>query len=237
MSPSVVSAARALLGLASLLLSLGAALVLTLGLWLALDSAGLQTRLTYRTTDTVMDTELHSGDITKILQSYVDPAVSDNIAYTLVILGSFIFLTSFLGYCGFTKEPRLALTLLGICSVLGLCVEAGLVVAASQLDLWHPLARRPDTSGLGWVETVKNAHCCGLGEDNARHLYQCIAANLACYDRAHAALNLLVAAGAVLAAAQLLAAVLSFYLGGAAARRSYKLSLSGSTGSIIELLD
>ena len=239
MSPScsVVTAARALLGLASLLLSLGAALVLALGLWLALDSAGLQTRLTYRTTDTNMDTELHSGDLTKILKNFVDPAVSDNVAYILIILGSFIFITSFLGYCGFTKEPRLPLTILGICSVLGLCVEAGLVVAASQLDLWHPLARRPDTAGLGWVETVKNAHCCGLGEDNARHLYQCIAANLACYDRAHAALNLLVAAGAVLAAAQLLAAVLSFYLGGAAARRSYKLSLSGSTGSIIELLD
>ena len=70
MSPSVVSAARALLGLASLLLSLGAALLLTLGLWLALDSAGLQTRLTYRTTDTVMDTELHSGDITMILHTW-----------------------------------------------------------------------------------------------------------------------------------------------------------------------
>ena len=113
-------------------------------------------------------------------------------------------------------------------------VGAFSVITNLRMQLFEAL---PDTAGLGWVETVKNAHCCGLGEDNARHLYQCIAANLACYDRAHAALNLLVAAGAVLAAAQLLAAVLSFYLGGAAARRSYKLSLSGSTGSIIELLD
>ena len=148
MSPScsVVTAARALLGLASLLLSLGSALLLALGLWLALDSAGLQTRLTYRTTDTNMDTELRSGDLTMILKNFVDPALSDYVAYILIILGSFIFVTSFLGYCGFTKEPRLPLTILGICSVLGLCVEAGLVVAASQLDLWHPLARRPDTS-------------------------------------------------------------------------------------------
>ena len=48
------------------------------------------------------------------LQEFVEPAVIEQAAYILIALGAFIFIISFLGYCGSIKESRVLLTAYGI---------------------------------------------------------------------------------------------------------------------------
>ena len=44
----------------------------------------------------------------------MEPAVIEQAAYILIALGAFIFIISFLGYCGAIKESRVLLTAYGI---------------------------------------------------------------------------------------------------------------------------
>jgi tetraspanin-18 len=48
------------------------------------------------------------------LQEFVEPAVIEQAAYILIALGAFLFIISFLGYCGAIKESRVLLTAFGI---------------------------------------------------------------------------------------------------------------------------
>lgn len=57
------------------------------------------------------------------LQTFVDPQLIDNAAYILIALGAFIFILSFLGYCGSIKESRVLLTAYGIFIVIIFCME------------------------------------------------------------------------------------------------------------------
>ena len=50
----------------------------------------------------------------KHFQAFVEPAVIEQAAYILIALGAFIFIISFLGYCGAIKESRVLLTSYGI---------------------------------------------------------------------------------------------------------------------------
>lgn len=49
----------------------------------------------------------------------------DNAAYILIALGAFIFILSFLGYCGSIKESRVLLTAYGIFIIIIFCMEVG----------------------------------------------------------------------------------------------------------------
>ena len=48
------------------------------------------------------------------LQEFVEPAVIEQAAYILLALGAFLFIISFLGYCGAIKESRVLLTAFGV---------------------------------------------------------------------------------------------------------------------------
>ena len=60
------------------------------------------------------------------LQKFVDPQLIDNAAYILIALGAFIFILSFLGYCGSIKESRVLLTAYGIFILIIFCMEVGI---------------------------------------------------------------------------------------------------------------
>ena len=49
-----------------------------------------------------------------ILQEFSNPSTLDHIAYILIAIGGFIFLVSFLGYCGSLQESRVMLTSYGL---------------------------------------------------------------------------------------------------------------------------
>ena len=51
------------------------------------------------------------------------PSVLDHSAYILVAVGGFIFIISFLGYCGSIKESRVLLTAYGIFLIIIFCLQ------------------------------------------------------------------------------------------------------------------
>lgn len=56
-------------------------------------------------------------------QSFVEPTVIENAAYILIAIGAFIFIISFLGYCGSIKESRVLLTSYGIFLIIIFILE------------------------------------------------------------------------------------------------------------------
>ena len=58
-----------------------------------------------------------------VCQEFVEPAVIDQAGYILIALGAFIFIISFLGYCGSIKESRVLLTAYGIFLIIIFCLE------------------------------------------------------------------------------------------------------------------
>ena len=50
----------------------------------------------------------------KYSQEFVEPVVIEQGAYIFIALGAFLFIISFLGYCGAIKESRVLLTAYGI---------------------------------------------------------------------------------------------------------------------------
>ena len=55
-----------------------------------------------------------NDEANNILQEFSNPSMLDHIAYILIAIGGFIFLVSFLGYCGSLQESRVMLTSYGL---------------------------------------------------------------------------------------------------------------------------
>ena len=62
-------------------------------------------------------------------QEFVEPAVIDQAGYILIALGAFIFIISFLGYCGSIKESRVLLTAYGIFLIIIFCLEVRYIIS------------------------------------------------------------------------------------------------------------
>ena len=57
----------------------------------------------------------------------MEPTVIENAAYILIAIGAFIFIISFLGYCGSIKESRVLLTSYGIFLIIIFILEVRLI--------------------------------------------------------------------------------------------------------------
>ena len=89
--------------------------VLVVGTWLAADKASfINLTLNVTTSKYSPASPFVSEDAEKILKEFVEPAVIEQSAYILIAVGAFIFIISFLGYCGSIKESRVLLTAYGI---------------------------------------------------------------------------------------------------------------------------
>ena len=55
-----------------------------------------------------------NAEAQNILQEFSNPSVLDHTAYILIAIGGFVFIISFLGYCGSLQESRLMLTAYGL---------------------------------------------------------------------------------------------------------------------------
>ena len=55
-----------------------------------------------------------NAEAQNILQEFSNPSVLDHTAYILIAIGGFVFIISFLGYCGALQESRLMLTAYGL---------------------------------------------------------------------------------------------------------------------------
>ena len=67
----------------------------------------------------------------------MEPTVIENAAYILIAIGAFIFIISFLGYCGSIKESRVLLTSYGIFLIIIFILEVR-VIEIQNLSLPSP---------------------------------------------------------------------------------------------------
>jgi len=113
------------------------------------------------------------------IEKFVDPQLIDNAAYILIALGAFIFILSFLGYCGSIKESRVLLTAYGIFIIIIFCMEIAVVVLAvvykgshvdattkgfltNTLTEHYSAAQDKDAVAFSWDHIMGHFKCCGV---------------------------------------------------------------------------
>ena len=67
----------------------------------------------------------------RILQELTEPTVIEQGAYILIAAGAFIFIISFLGYCGAIKESRVLLTAYGLFIIIIAVLQVAAIVLAT----------------------------------------------------------------------------------------------------------
>ncbi len=99
-------------------------------------------------------------------------------AYMLIAAGAFIFLVSFLGYCGAIKESRVLLTAYGLFIIIVAVLQVAFVVVAAinqvkatkftkdffhhTLRTYYTTADRKDAVTLSWDFMMAELECCGV---------------------------------------------------------------------------
>jgi len=146
--------------------------ILTLGVWIAVDKYNFL-RITK------LDAIIKSSDEAQsIIQEFSNPSVLDHTAYILIAIGGFIFIVSFLGYCGSLQESRVMLTSYGLFLIIIFMLQiVGIVLCVvyrRQADdgvrtgLKQTITNSYTTSDyrdpitLTWDLVMSNMECCGV---------------------------------------------------------------------------
>jgi len=169
--------ARWLLCLANFVFIIVSGCVLIVGTWLATDKASfidLSLKNLYPGNVSSVDNK----DAEMILKEFVEPAVIDQAAYILIALGSFIFIISFLGYCGSIKESRVLLTAFGIFLIIIFALQVTLILLytiykshadhhskgflKSTLQKYYTIGDNKNAVTLSWDMIMAHMSCCGV---------------------------------------------------------------------------
>ncbi|XP_044262951.1 tetraspanin-1 [Tribolium madens] len=143
---------------------LAGSVVLAVGIWLAVDKNSFVGLSKIVPSDHV--------------QQFIQPAVIEQGAYILIAVGGFMFIVSFLGYCGALRESQCLLTTYGICLLVILIAEiavACLTVAykpkaeeetrkllKSTIENYYSPPENKDAVTLMWDHLQANLKCCGV---------------------------------------------------------------------------
>lgn len=112
------------------------------------------------------------------MQELTEPTVIEQLAYILIAAGAFIFIVSFLGYCGAIKESRVLLTAYGLFIIIIILLQVALIVVAaiykgqaethSKKFLQHTITEhythksQRNAVTLLWDFAMSELHCCGI---------------------------------------------------------------------------
>lgn len=112
------------------------------------------------------------------LETFTSPNVLEQATYILIAVGAFMFLVSFLGYCGALKESQCMLTLYGILliAILILEITAGVLavvykstaeqetknILKTSLEKFYNSTDSQDAVTLAWDTLQINLKCCGV---------------------------------------------------------------------------
>ncbi|KAK9703965.1 Tetraspanin family [Popillia japonica] len=148
---------------------LAGSVVLSVGIWLAIDKNSF--------------IGLLKAVPNQHLPQFTQPAVIEQASYILIAAGAFMFIVSFLGYCGALRESQCLLTTYGICLLLILILEitAGGLVAAYRgraevetknfltttirkysVDKFSTASNESNAITLMWNHLQAQLHCCGV---------------------------------------------------------------------------
>jgi len=169
--------ARWLLCLANFIFIIVSGGVLIVGTWLAADKASF-INLTLNMTTNSATNFANKEDAEMILKEFVEPAVIEQAAYILIALGAFIFIISFLGYCGAIKESRVLLTAYGIFLIIIFALQVALILLCtmykshadhhskgflkSTLAKYYTVGDNKDAVTLSWDMIMAQMSCCGV---------------------------------------------------------------------------
>ncbi|XP_069688524.1 CD82 antigen-like [Periplaneta americana] len=161
------SLAKYLLCLFNFIFFVAGTVVLGIGIWIASD------KHSFIAFTKVIDNE----ELRTQFQQITQPTVIEQAAYILIAAGAFMFLVSFLGYCGALRESRCLLTCYGVFLLIILLMEitAGGLAAAyrheaeketrvflkSSISKYYA-AKEKDAVTLMWDYFMANLQCCGV---------------------------------------------------------------------------
>jgi len=153
--------------------------VLVVGAWLAVHKASfINLTLNLTTHQHSPVSSFVNEDAEKILKEFVEPAVIDQAGYILIALGAFIFIISFLGYCGAIKESRVLLTAYAIFLIIIFALQVTLILLCTlykakadehtkgflhhTLTEHYTIGNKKDAVGLSWDLVMAHLGCCGV---------------------------------------------------------------------------
>ncbi|XP_053689865.1 tetraspanin-18 [Sabethes cyaneus] len=158
--------AKSLLSLFNFVFFVLGSIVLGVGIWLAADKSSFIALLKMVETDQ--------------LEHFTQPAVIEQLAYLLIVIGAVMFFLSFLGYCGALRESQCLLTTYGLFLLVILILEVtacGLAVAykdraktetknylQTTISKYYSSNDRnqSDAVTLMWNYLMSEMHCCGV---------------------------------------------------------------------------
>lgn len=149
--------------------------VLCVGIWLAVDKASFINLAKFST----LNEGVEIGNEAKgIIRELTEPTVIEQLAYILIAAGAFIFIISFLGYCGAIKESRVLLTAYGLFIIIIILLQVAAIVLAAVYKekaeveakkvLKHTIVEHythkshRNAVTLLWDFMMAELHCCGV---------------------------------------------------------------------------
>lgn len=147
--------------------------VLGVGVWLAVDTTSFITLTKLSQINATIGNEGR-----KFIHELQTPSVIEQGAYILIAAGAFIFIISFLGYCGAIKESRVLLTAYGLFIIIIAILQIAAIVVGVALrepaetqtkEFFHHTIRkyyttseRRDAVTLSWDFMQAELQCCGV---------------------------------------------------------------------------
>lgn len=160
--------AKYLLCLFNFVFFIAGSVVLSIGIWIAADKSSF-----IQVTKIVESTNVVDG-----LSQFTQPNVIEQFAYVLIAAGAFVFLVSFLGYCGALRESRCLLACYGIALIIISILEitaAGIVIGyrervelearkifKSTIREYYTTPDRADGVTVAWDQIMVQLQCCGV---------------------------------------------------------------------------
>jgi len=145
--------------------------VLCVGIWLVADkNSFIQV--------TKLGTALLDDETKLVVKEFSEPDVIMHAAYVLIALGAFVFIVSFLGYCGAIKESRVLLTAYALFLIIIFVLQVTAIALAaayqSQADAqtrsvlrqslndFYANSNNKNAVTVGWDLIMSEMDCCGV---------------------------------------------------------------------------
>jgi tetraspanin-18 len=149
--------------------------VLSVGIWLAADKDSFikLTRFSTLNEGITLDENAQS-----VIREFTEPKVIEQGAYILIAIGAFIFIISFLGYCGAIKESRVLLTAYGLILKHNFALQVAAIVLITiykshadkhtqdflkdTINKYYKVKTEANAVTLGWDVVMSQMECCGV---------------------------------------------------------------------------
>lgn len=149
--------------------------VLFVGVWLAVDKSSFIHLTQYSTLHESVSVDSQTRGI---IRELTEPTVIEQAAYILIAAGAFIFIISFLGYCGAIKESRVLLTAYGLFIIIIALLQITAIVLAAvykqqaehhtkeffmhTVRKYYTTKEQRDAVTLSWDFMMAELQCCGV---------------------------------------------------------------------------